>query len=145
MERINPKSLFLYPACFAIGSGALAGAGWLGAHLVKIIVPSVVPTAHAVAAGLWAPASLALWLLASAINRKGGPVNHSIGVLGGYFAAIGAANVMGYAVSVGPFVSLASLSFPVAAVVALAAPIAIALITITNAGRKLRDFILHQD
>lgn len=145
MERINPKALFLYPTCFAIGSGALAGAGWMGAHLVNIIVPSVVPTAHAVAAGLWAPASLAIWLLASAINKKGGPVNHSIGILGGYFAAVVAANLLGYAVSVGPFISLASLSFPVAAAVALAAPIAIALVTITNAGRKVRDYILHAD
>ncbi|MCE5318171.1 MAG: hypothetical protein LLG04_12530 [Parachlamydia sp.] len=145
MDRINPKALYLYPTCFAIGSGALAGAGWLGAHLVRIIVPSIVPAAHAVAAGLWAPACLAIWLLASAINRKGGPVNHSIGVFGGYLAAIATANMMGYAVSIGPFVSLASLSFPVAAGVALIMPIGIALITITNVGRKLRDFILHTD
>lgn len=146
MERITPKSLIIYPTCFAVGTGAMAAAGWLGAHILRIIVPSVVPAAHAAATGLWAPASLAIWLLATAINRKGGPVNHTLGVIGGYFAAIVTAKLLGYSVSfVGPFLGLASLSFPIAAGLALAAPIVLALIAITNLGRTLRDFILHQD
>lgn len=146
MESISPKALILYPACFAVGTGAMASAGWLGAHILRILVPSVVPAAHAMATGLWAPASLAIWLIASKINRKGGSVNHMIGVVGGYFAGIVAANLLGYPVSIiGPFLGLASLSFPIAAGLALAAPIALALIAITNLGRTLRDFILHAD
>jgi len=142
--RVTPSSLLFYPITFAAGTAVLAAAGWLGGHLLKIIIPNVVPTAHAVATGLMAPASLALYLLASRINRKGGPVNYTLSLIGGYIASIYAARALGFSVTlVGPIAGLSLLSFPFAASAALIAPLALALIAITNVGKTIRDFLLH--
>jgi hypothetical protein len=143
-NNISPHSIIRYTTCFAVGTGVLATAGWMGGQIFHWIVPGVAPAAHAVAAGLWAPASLALYGLALLINRNGGPVNHTFGIIGGYFAAITVTNMLGYSVSyAAPFLGLASLSFPIAAGLALAAPIALALIAISSLGKTLRNFILR--
>lgn len=144
MNKITAPSFLLYPASFAVGTGVLASFGWLGAHILRVIVPSVVPAAHAVATGLWAPATLVMLGVATAINKKGGHVNWTFAVIAGYIAAIAGAKALGYTVSfVGPFLGLASLSFPLAASVALVAPIALALIA--KIGKTVRDFLLHAD
>ncbi len=143
-NRVTPSSILIYPLAFATGTAVFAAAGWLGSHIVKIFVPSVIPAAHAIAVGLLAPASLAIYLLASRINKKGGAANYPLSIIGGYFAAIYATKALGFAVTFhGPFVGLIALSVPVATVIAFAAPIAIALLAITNAGKSLRDFLLH--
>lgn len=146
MNKISPTSILLYPVSFAVGTGVLATFGWLGGHMLRLIVPSIVPASHAVATGLWAPATLVMLGIATLINRKGGSVNWTIAAIGGYFAAIMGARALGFTVSVaGPFLGLTSLSLPLAASVALVAPIAIALIAITNIGKTIRDFLLHAD
>ncbi len=90
-----------------IGTSALATAGWLGGKSLQLVIPAVVPSAHAMALGLALPASTLMYAVASKINDKGGAVNIVLSLITGYLTSVTAANLLGFSVSTAaPFMGL---------------------------------------
>ena len=93
------------------GAGLLGTAGWLGGKSLELITPAVIPFAHALALGLTAPASMAMYALANKVNEDGGFLNTLFSLVAGYTASVGIANLLGYSVSfTAPFAGLTALT-----------------------------------
>lgn len=142
--RINLKSSLIYTGCFAAGSCTLAGLGYLGGHIYKLILPSIVPSSHALALGLWAPSSLALLGVAMLINRKISQKDPQFGLIVGlgYFVSVFTTQALGHSVTVvGPFLSLASLSLPLAALATAVGAVFLTVAAVTGLGRNSYSYL----
>ncbi len=106
------------------GAGLLGAAGWLGGKSLELITPAVLPSAHALALGLTAPATMVMYALANKINAEGGFLNTLFSLVAGYTASVGISNLLGFSVSLtAPFAGLTALTVLAGVVATVTIPI----------------------
>lgn len=107
-----------------VGAALLGSAGWLGGKSLELLTPAVLPSAHALALGLTAPATMAMYALANKINEEGGFLNTLFSLVAGYTTSVGISNLLGYSVSLtAPFAGLTALTVLAGVVATVTIPI----------------------
>lgn len=111
--------------CIGTGISASMGiVGYLGGQTLQLIIPSVSAAGYGLTLGLWAPAGIAMYKLAEAVNERGGTVNAVFAFLGGYFASWAATNLMGFSVNmIAPFMGVTALVAVAGLIFSVAAPV----------------------
>lgn len=110
------------------GFAILGTAGWLGGKTLELIVPGVIPTAHALALGLTAPACMLMYAVANRINAEGGLLNTLFALVAGYATSVGISNLLGFSISLtGPFAGLTAVTVLAGFVATVTIPIILVL------------------
>lgn len=112
----------------AVGSAAVGFCGYLGGYCIKVLDPTVVPAAHGLTLGLWAPLGIGIYALAEKVNRDSVGFNLFVGFTGGYVASCVLSNLMGLPITLGgPVASITALAIVGSIVASIAAPVFICL------------------